>query len=147
IQEIVERNSKNQQFLADLRQAEADLRRYEIQASIRFAEIAEQSRQRAGDFQSKTDIAKPVLYAGMGLVGLAVLSMIVVVIGSLYVAFVGVPTPASGKTDVVTAAFGLIGTVVGFVNGIAASIVNFYYGSSQGSKDKSDTLANNFTRL
>jgi Transglycosylase SLT domain len=147
IQEIVERNGQSAQFLADLRQTEADLKRYEIQAGSRFAEIAEQDRGRAGDFQAKTDIARPVLYAGRGLVGLAVLSMIVVVVGSLYVAFYGAPTPASGNTNVLTATFGLIGTVVGFVNGVADTIVHFYYSSSQGSKDESDTLADNLTRL
>ncbi len=40
-----------------------------------------------------------------------------------------------------TAAFGLIGTAVGFINGIAATIVSFYYGSSQGSKEKSDVIS------
>ncbi len=60
--------------------------------------------------------------------------------GSLYVAL-GNFEFNQGKAQLTTAAFGLIGTAVGFINGIAATIVSFYYGSSQGSKEKSDVIS------
>ncbi|WP_165943258.1 transglycosylase SLT domain-containing protein [Roseicella aquatilis] len=136
---LVEENAGNPQFILDLRRAEVDLRRYESEAGIRFAELEEKSRQRAADFQRDSGIGVRAFSAGMWLVGIALVGMLFIMVGAMALVFGGITLPY-GSTDVAVAAFGLIGTAVGFVNGIAANVVNFYWGSSQSSRDKTDTL-------
>ncbi len=140
VTEVVEKNAANPQLALDLKQAEADLRKYELDAGIRFAELEVRDRTRAGDFQVASGLADKTFSAGMAIVGVAVFGMIFMIGGSLFVAFGGVSIP-SNRADLSTAAFGLIGTAVGFINGIAATIISFYYGSSQSSKEKTDSIS------
>ncbi|WP_159351498.1 transglycosylase SLT domain-containing protein [Roseomonas harenae] len=138
--QVVERSAKDPQFLLDLRRAEDDLKKFEVNAQIRFAELELQDREGSRRFQSEANIAPQVFDAGMSLVKVAMVGMLIVVVGSLFLVFGGVKFDPS-SSNLAVAAFGLIGTAVGFVNGVAASIVNFYWGSSQGSKDKATELA------
>lgn len=140
VTEIIQSNAGNPQLILDLKKAEVELRQYEINAGIRFAEIEVEDRKRAGDFQRETGLASRTFYAGMAIVAIAVIGMFVMIAGGLYVAF-GHYEFEPAKAQLTTAAFGLIGTAVGFINGIAATIVSFYYGSSQSSKEKSDVIS------
>ncbi|KPU61075.1 hypothetical protein AN403_5256 [Pseudomonas fluorescens] len=136
----LESNTEDPNLLLKLRSAEADLKKYEIDAGIRFAELEFDDRARAGDFQRDTGLARNVFTAGMGLVAFSLLGLIAVIYGSFYVA--SHPQSLVGiDLNLATAAFGIVGTAVGFVNGISANIVGFYWGSSQGSKDKGDQIA------
>ncbi|MBP2461178.1 MULTISPECIES: peptidoglycan-binding protein [unclassified Rhizobium] len=142
---IVEQNSTNPQLMRSLTQAENDLKKYELDTGLKFTELATKDRARAGDFQSASNIAPMVFTAGMWLVGIAVVGMIFMV-GALVLL-------ASGFFELTTnnqlsvAAFGLIGTAVGFINGIAGTVVSFYWGSSQGSREKSDSIAESMKDL
>lgn len=44
------------------------------------------------------------------------------------------------EQGIATAAFGLIGTVMGLAGANAAQVYGYFFGSSQGSKDKSEAL-------
>lgn len=140
VKDIVQSNAGNPQLIFDLKKAEMELRQYEINAGIRFAEIEVEDRKRAGDFQQATGLALRTFNAGMTIVGIAIVGMFLMIAGSLYVALGKIELDPN-KAQLTTAAFGLIGTAVGFINGIAATIVSFYYGSSQGSKEKSDVIS------
>ncbi|MBW9114656.1 peptidoglycan-binding protein [Rhizobium cauense] len=135
---IVEQNSTSPQLLLSLTQAENDLRKYELDTGLKFAELAIKDRARAGDFQSSANIAPLVFKAGMWLVGIAIFGMLVMV-GALVLLASGY-FKLDTNSQFSVAAFGLIGTVVGFINGIAGTVVSFYWGSSQGSKEKSDAM-------
>lgn len=143
---VVERNAEDPSFILELRHAEADLKKYEIEAGIRFSELELKDRQRASDFQRDTGIGTRVFDAGMKLVSVALFGMAAVVIGALLLVFTGKNIPQE-HSNVAIAAFGLIGTAVGFINGIAANVVSFYWGSSQGSKDKGVEIANTMRSL
>lgn len=143
VTEIVKDNATDPQFVLALKQAEADLRKYELDAGIRFAEVDAQSRKGAQDFQLAAGISVNVFNAGMWIVWIAIGGMVATVISGLWLAF-GNTAPLK---DGAVAAFGLIGTAVGFINGIAASIVSFYWGSSQGSKDSNETIRSTFQNL
>ena len=140
VKDIIESNAQNPQLIFDLKKAEASLRQYELEAGIRFSELEIKDRQRAGDFQQASGLALRSFNAGMAIVTVAIVGMFLMIAGALYVALGGV-TFDRDKAELTTAAFGLIGTAVGFINGIAATIVSFYYGSSQGSKEKSDVIS------
>jgi hypothetical protein len=146
VAQVVERNAGDPQFILELRRAEADLKKYEMEAGIRFAELEVKDRSRAGNFQRDTGIGANVFTAGMRLVSIAMIGMLIVVAGSLLLVFGGVRLPAN-SANVAVAAFGLIGTAVGFINGIAANVVSFYWGSSQGSKEKSDDISDTVRNL
>lgn len=140
IVDVIERNSANPQILFDLKQAESDLKKYELEAGIKFAEIELEDKKNSRAFQIEGGITGKVFKSGMRLVIAALLSLLVVVVGSLFMMFYGNKIPPE-SSSIVVAVFGIIGTVVGFVNGIASNVVSFYWGSSQGSKEKSDNIA------
>ena len=145
ISAIVEKKAADPQLVLDLKQAEADLRKYELESGIRFAEVEVADRKRAGDFQLSAGLSNDVFKSGIRIVWTAVGGMLLIVLGCLAMVLLGLQP----KTDssLTTAAFGLIGTAVGFVNGIAATIVAFYYGSSLGSKEKGDAIASSVASL
>lgn len=143
VTEIVKENAADPQFVLALKQAEADLRKYELDAGIRFAEIETKERAGARDFQQATGITLSVFKAGMWIVWIAIGGMGLTILGSLWLTF-GVKVETNSGS---IAAFGLIGTAVGFINGIAASIVSFYWGSSQGSKDSNEAIRSTFQNL
>lgn len=140
VTDIVQSNANDPQLILDLKKAEVELRQYEINAGIRFAEIEVEDRKRAGDFQQATGLALRTFNAGMGIVSVAIIGMFLMIAGALYVAL-GHFEFTKEQAPLATAAFSLIGTAVGFINGIAATIVSFYYGSSQSSKEKSDVIS------
>jgi len=140
IVDVIERNSANPQIVFDLKQAESDLKKYELDTGIKFAEIELEDKKSSRAFQIEGGITAKVFKSGMRLVVVALLSLLVVVVGSLLMMFFGNKIPAE-SSNIVVAVFGIIGTVVGFVNGIASNVVSFYWGSSQGSKEKSDNIA------
>lgn len=135
----IEKNTENPQVLPALRQAEIDLKKYETDAGIRFAEINLENTKSIQEFQEKSGISLTVFNSGMSLVKYSLLGLVLLIIGC--VVFVFVPAANAANSQLFTPLFGLIGTVVGFVNGIAANVVGFYWGSSQGSKQKSDDIA------
>lgn len=140
----VEQNANDPGFLLALRQAEDDLKKYEIEAGLRFAELEFQDRKRAGELQASGNIVESVFKAGYVIVLTAVLGMLAMIVVLMLVASGYIPIMEGQMT---TAAFGLIGTAVGFINGIAGTIVTFYYGSSQGSKDKTQAMEKQFERF
>lgn len=142
---IVEENAANPQLILSLTQAENDLKKYELDTGLKFTELATKDRARAGDFQTANNLAPIVFKAGMWLVAIAILGMIVMVVALVLLA-AGYVEP-SANTQFAIAAFGLIGTAVGFINGIAGTVVSFYWGSSQGSKEKSDAMVESMKDL
>lgn len=140
VTDIVRTKADDPQLILDLKKAEASLRQYELDAGIRFAELEIKDRQRAGDFQQSTGLALRSFNVGMAIVIIAVSGMFMMIAGALYISLGGFKFDPE-KAELTTAAFSLIGTAVGFINGIAATIVSFYYGSSQGSKEKSDVIS------
>jgi len=140
LEKIIEANSKDPDFAVALRQAEIELQRYEVEAGIRFQEIELEDRKRAGAHQVASGIEKEVFQSGMTIVWIAMGGLLLLTIG-LLVVISGQWAPAPDQMDLTVAAFGVIGTAVGFVNGLATNVVSFYWGSSQGSKDKSDAIS------
>ncbi|MFV0359624.1 peptidoglycan-binding protein [Tropicimonas sp.] len=142
----VEQNAANPDFLLALRSAESDLKKYEIQAGLRFAELQLEDRRRAGDFQQASDIGGKAFMAGTALVAISLVGMLAMIILLLFVAM-GRIQVSDANSPMAVAAFGLIGTAVGFINGIAGAIVSFYWGSSQSSKEKSLAMEKQFEQF
>lgn len=135
--EMIKENAGDPEIFVALQQAETALQQYELEAGVRFAELELEDRKRASDFQTANQLGDLAFRHGMRLVWIAMGGMLVVVVLLLLVA-----TGVLDLTDssFATAAFGLIGTAVGFINGIAGAVVTFYWGSSQGSKEKSAAM-------
>lgn len=83
VAKVVETNAGNPAFLAELRNAEQKLQQYEEANNLEFAKLANQDRTRAGDFQIATGSAPGLLKAGMIIVGVSILAMLGIVIGSI----------------------------------------------------------------
>lgn len=82
--------------------------------------------------------------------GMAVLLTYAVVLGgALYGAYWLLVKGGIAALDAgsVAAVFGLIGAIVGYIASDAKMVISYYFGSSRGSSDKSDTLAKAFTSL
>lgn len=144
--QAIEKNANNPQIILDLRRAEIELKKYETDAGIRFAELELENIKDIRIFQRDTGISARVFDAGIKLVTTGLIGLVVVIIGSLGLLFFP-NTIVPSNANVAIAVFGLIGTSVGFVNGIAANVVSFYWGSSQGSKEKSDEIARTVKNL
>lgn len=140
IVETVEKNSDDPRLIPALKQAENDLKKYEMDNNLRFAELELADKKRAGDFQIKSDLSKHIFYAGTTFVVIAMLGVILLIITMMRIMTGNIEIHADPNLSI--AAFGLIGTSIGFISGIASAVVTFYFGSSQGSKDKSQTIEN-----
>ncbi|MDF7657789.1 transglycosylase SLT domain-containing protein [Erwiniaceae bacterium L1_54_6] len=136
----IKNNVSDPQLTIDLRDAEISLKKYELNAGVRFAEIQAEDKKSSRDFQMSANISARVFDSGMILIYIALGGLGLVIIGALYLILKGVEFDPS-KANLVSAAFGLVGTIVGFINGIAANVVSFYWGSSQGSKEKGDEIS------
>ena len=134
---VIEANAGNPALMAELRAAEQKLKEFEAANDLKFAELAIKDKTRAGDFQVATGTAPTLLKLGMGIVAIAILSMLGIVGGSILLITGSVTLP---DNQLAVGVFGLIGAVVGYVSGYASQIIGFYYGSSQGSKEKTDAL-------
>ncbi|HEX3574137.1 MAG TPA: transglycosylase SLT domain-containing protein [Rhodopila sp.] len=137
---VIEANAGNPAFLAQLREAEQKLREYEAANDLKFAELAVKDKTRAGDFQIATGSAPVLITAGMVIVGVSIVAMLGIVVGSIMLISGNIAIPQE-KAQLAVGVFGLIGAVVGYISGYASQIIGFYYGSSQSSKDKTDALA------
>ncbi|MBD8473406.1 transglycosylase SLT domain-containing protein [Pseudomonas sp. CFBP 8770] len=136
----IDKHNANPQILIDLKKAESDLKRYELESGLKFAEIELEDKKSSRKFQFESGLTNRVFTSGMSLVVIALVSLMVVVVGSLLMIFFSDKIPTQSQ-NIVVAVFGVVGTIVGFVNGIAANVVSFYWGSSQGSQDKSESIA------
>ncbi|GDX04012.1 lytic transglycosylase domain-containing protein [Buttiauxella sp. A111] len=144
--DVIKNNQTSPSIVTDLRSAEESLKHYEITSGIRFAELALQEKQSIQDFQINSGIAGNIFNSGIKIVWIAMSGLLVVIIISLLLLIPGVQIP-NEKQSIVTAVFGIIGTVIGFINGLASNIVGYYWGSSQGSKEKGIEMASSFKNL
>lgn len=144
--DLVAANAANPALLPALRQAEADLSRFEADNDFRFAELDARDRADARAFHSASGMSERIFQGGIWIIWIALAAMVLLVGGLIFLVFKRIPIPTETQ-NLAIAAFGLIGTAVGFVNGLAATVVAFYWGSSQGSKDKADTISASMRRL
>ena len=80
--------------------------------------------------------------------GIAVLSVFALVIGLvLYGGFEILRGGVSVEAGMFAAITGFVGTLVGYVAANAQSVTSYYFGSSSGSKDKTDALADSIKRF
>lgn len=81
--------------------------------------------------------------------GVTILGIFAVIMGCVLWASFLVLTGGIVVKDIGTVAMvsGLIGTVVGYVASNAQQVVNFFFGSSKGSSDKTESMANAISKL
>ncbi len=81
--------------------------------------------------------------------GLAIIATFaIVLVGSMFGAYAMLTGGISIKdVGIVAAVFGFIGTVVGYAAANAQQVVSFFFGSSAGSKQKTDAMADAFRSL
>ena len=116
--------SANPDQLLELRKAEIELDRWREEAGIRKEELMVQDRQSAREMAMERGIlAQVVLSIGY-------------TIGYFGIMFVFV----FGGANVDPEETGMINTLVGALGAAQLSILNFWFGSSKGSKDKSTAL-------
>jgi soluble lytic murein transglycosylase-like protein len=132
-------NADDPRLLFDLRKAEVDLQKLEAENHFKFAELEVRDREGARALARDTGLARPQFIAGMALVGVALLMLFGVVVGCV-MALTGRLALDPAQAQIAIAAFGLIGTVVGIFQGVAVQVLGYFYGSSAGSRDKTDQL-------
>lgn len=135
----VEQNRAEPNLVLDLKKAENDLIRLEQDFEFRFAELEQRDRESARAAARDTGLARPQFFAGMAVVALAMLMLFGVITGCI-MAITGRLALDPAQAQIAIAAFGLIGTVVGVFQGAAVQVLGYYFGSSAGSKDKTDRI-------
>jgi len=136
----VQANAGNPDFLTNLRAAEIKLQQFEMANDLKFAELANKDRASARSFQVASNTAQPMMRWGMAIVFLAIGSMLLVVIGAVLM-IAGVISPNPINSALAAAWYTIIGTILGNIAGYASQIISFYYGDSQRSKDKDESIS------
>ena len=137
---VVQANKDNEKFLLDLRKAELDIQKYEMDLDFRFADLVVKDKQSSRDFQRDSDIAGPLMRRGMAIVTFAMAALMAVVLGSLFL-IAGVLRLPPETAQMAVGVFGLIGAITGYIASYGTQVLGFYYGSSAGSKSKDEALS------
>lgn len=110
--------------LLELKKAEMELDRWREEAGIRKEELAVQDRQSARQLAMEKGIFAQVSLAFGYTLGY---------FGALYVFIFG-------HADISAELTGMVNTLIGALGAAQLQILNFFFGSSKGSKDKQDAL-------
>ena len=122
VQGIISSNKLTAEQVASIQLAELELKKQAQSMNLDFAKLTVEDRKSARDMQIATK------------------SMLVPSLAILIVsAFIGVVIATLGGFAVVDSV--LAGTLIGYLSAKAEQVVNFYFGSSAGSKEKTDLLA------
>ena len=122
VQGIISSNKLTAEQVASIQLAEIELKKQAQSMNLDFAKLTVEDRKSARDMQIATK------------------SMLVPSLAILIVsAFIGVVIATLGGFAVVDSV--LAGTLIGYLSAKAEQVVNFYFGSSAGSKEKTDLLA------
>jgi len=122
VQDIISSGKLTAEQVASIQLAELELKKQAQSMGLDFAKLTVEDRKSARDMQIATK------------------SMLVPSLAILIVsAFIGVVIATLGGFAVVDSV--LAGTLIGYLSAKAEQVVNFYFGSSAGSKEKTDLLA------
>ena len=122
VQGIISSNKLTAEQVASIQLAELELKKQAQSMNLDFAKLTVEDRKSARDMQIATK------------------SMLVPSLAILIVsAFIGVVIATLGGFAVVDSV--LAGTLIGYLSAKAEQVVNFYFGSSAGSKEKTELLA------
>jgi hypothetical protein len=122
VQGIISSNKLTAEQVASIQLAELELKKQAQSMGLDFAKLTVEDRKSARDMQIATK------------------SMLVPSLAILIVsAFIGVVIATLGGFAVVDSV--LAGTLIGYLSAKAEQVVNFYFGSSAGSKEKTELLA------
>jgi len=122
VQGIISSNKLTAEQVASIQLAELELKKQAQSMGLDFAKLTVEDRKSAREMQIATK------------------SMLVPSLAILIVsAFIGVVIATLGGFAVVDSV--LAGTLIGYLSAKAEQVVNFYFGSSAGSKEKTELLA------
>ena len=122
VQNVISSNKLDAEQVAAIQLAELELKKQAQSMGLDFAKLTVEDRKSARDMQIATK------------------SMLVPSLAILIVsAFIGVVIATLGGFAVVDSV--LAGTLIGYLSAKAEQVVNFYFGSSAGSKEKTDIIA------
>ena len=122
VENVISTGKLTSEQVASIQLAELELKKQAQSMGLDFAKLTVEDRKSARDMQIATK------------------SMLVPSLAILIVsAFIGVVIATLGGFAVVDSV--LAGTLIGYISAKAEQVVNFYFGSSAGSKEKTDLLA------
>ena len=133
----VQAHANDPALMVALRKAEADLKKAELELGISFARLELQDREGARAFARDTGSAPRVYKLGWAiLVADGTVTLMTLVGGFLLLT----GTITITDQNLVLAVFTLIGAIIGRISARADTFVNFVFGSSEGSKEKTATM-------
>lgn len=140
----VQKNAGNDEMTLDLKRAELAVKDYElrmkrIDAKFDLLKLEVQDRGDAREFSRDTGLAGRIMTHGFAILYGGMFLLLLTIAGSLALISGAVRLPAEAA-GIAAGVFSLIGVAIGYVNGYGSQIVSFYWGSSQGSKEKTEQL-------
>ena len=122
VQNVISSGKLTAEQVASIQLAELELKKQAQSMGLDFAKLTVEDRKSARDMQIATK-------------SMLVPSLAIIIVS----AFIGVVIATLGGFAVVDSV--LAGTLIGYLSAKAEQVVNFYFGSSAGSKEKTDLLA------
>lgn len=115
----------------------ADMRRAEIEESRLFAADTDAARRAHAGDRGVFRLGVCVLVTFAAIAGTSLYGAYKILIDGLQVVDIGT----------VAGVFGLIGTIIGYASAKADQVISYFFGSSRGSKEKTDAMAAAVARL
>jgi hypothetical protein len=122
VQDVLNSNKLTAEQVASIQLAELELKKQAQSMGLDFAKLTVEDRKSARDMQIAT---KSMLVPALAII--------------IVSAFISVVIATLGGYAVVDSV--LAGTLIGYLSAKAEQVVNFYFGSSAGSKEKTELLA------
>ena len=122
VQDVISSGKLTSEQVASIQLAELELKKQAQSMGLDFAKLTVEDRKSARDMQMSTK-------------SLLVPSLAVIIVG----AFIAVVFATLGGYAVIDSV--LAGTLIGYLSAKAEQVVNFYFGSSSGSKEKTELLS------
>jgi len=122
VQDIISSGKLTAEQVASIQLAELELKKQAQSMGLDIAKLTVEDRKSARDMQIATK-------------SMLVPSLAIIIVS----AFIGVVIATLGGFAVVDSV--LAGTLIGYLSAKAEQVVNFYFGSSAGSKEKTDIIA------
>ena len=134
---IVALRKADNDFSVRMKELDIDLEKLKVDVEKAYVQDVQSARTSHAGNPEVTRLGFVVLLIFSLITGAALFGCYQLLTGGIKIADVGI----------VAAVFGLIGTIIGYVSAKADQVTSYFFGSSAGSKQKTDAMASAFTQI
>jgi soluble lytic murein transglycosylase-like protein len=143
--QAIAKNKNDPALLVKLQEVEADLKKFEDERGFRFAELEAKDRQNSRNFQTKSGVADTVLSLGRHVIWLGYAAPLTLILFAVSFSFGLIKLPYENR-EFITVVFSMLSSVVSGFMAWSGMVLAFYFGSSQSSQQKTDSITSQLAK-